>query len=110
MISTAVYSRPLIPPRTLRRPGGVLCSVHGGVSTATKIVYKQIEKRTAPGIALFDITPQIRELIEEEQITTGFVNVLSRHTTTALTINENEPRLMDDTRAFLKYFTAPSFM
>lgn len=28
----------------------------------------------------------------------GFVNVLSRHTTTAVTINENETRLMDDVR------------
>lgn len=110
MILTAVLSRPLIPSRTLRRRGGVSSSVQGGVSTATKIVYKQIEKRTAPGIALFDITPQIRELIEEEQITNGFVNVLSRHTTTALTINENEPRLMDDTRAFLKYFTIPPLL
>ena len=28
----------------------------------------------------------------------GFVNVLSRHTTTAVTINENEARLLDDVR------------
>jgi len=34
-------------------------------------------------------------------VVNGTVNVLSRHTTTALTINEAEPRLMDDVRQFL---------
>lgn len=31
----------------------------------------------------------------------GFVTVTSRHTTTAITINENEPRLIEDLRRFL---------
>jgi thiamine phosphate synthase YjbQ (UPF0047 family) len=31
----------------------------------------------------------------------GFVNVLSRHTTTAVTINEMEGRLVDDVRQYL---------
>jgi|AntRauMFilla1563_2_1112583.scaffolds.fasta_scaffold219369_1 thiamine phosphate synthase YjbQ (UPF0047 family) len=31
----------------------------------------------------------------------GFVNVLSRHTTTSICINENEARLTDDVRQYL---------
>lgn len=60
--------------------------------------YKQIELTTQPGIALFDITPSIRAEIESLGLQEGFVNVISRHTTTAVTINENETRLMDDVR------------
>lgn len=39
-----------------------------------------------------------REEIDRIGLAEGFVNVLSRHTTTAVTINEAEPRLMDDIR------------
>jgi thiamine phosphate synthase YjbQ (UPF0047 family) len=50
------------------------------------------------GIALFDITPQIREQVQQLGVKEGFVNVLSRHTTTAVAINEYETRLLDDIR------------
>lgn len=56
---------------------------------------------TKNGIALIDITPQIRAAIVKAGVKEGTVNVLSRHTTTAIVINENEPRLVDDTRQFL---------
>jgi thiamine phosphate synthase YjbQ (UPF0047 family) len=42
--------------------------------------------------------PQIRAEVERLGVAEGFVNVLSRHTTTAVTINECEPRLLDDIR------------
>jgi hypothetical protein len=41
---------------------------------------------------------QIRAEVERLGVSDGFVNVLSRHTTTAVTINECEPRLLDDIR------------
>ncbi|PNH00816.1 hypothetical protein TSOC_013339, partial [Tetrabaena socialis] len=56
---------------------------------------------TPPGIAPVDITPAIRQLVEEAGLLEGCVHVLSRHTTTALSINESEARLMDDVRQFL---------
>jgi thiamine phosphate synthase YjbQ (UPF0047 family) len=65
-------------------------------------LYHEIQLQTRPGIALFDVTPQIRALIQQEQIQDGVVNVLSRHTTTAVTINESEPRLLDDIRMWLR--------
>ena len=44
--------------------------------------------------------PSHERLIPPSQsgLVEGTVNVLSRHTTTAVTINENETRLMDDVR------------
>ena len=41
---------------------------------------------------------QIRAEVERLGVQEGTVNVLSRHTTTAVTINECEPRLLDDIR------------
>lgn len=55
------------------------------------------------GIAVFDITPEVRSAVEASGVTEGQVNVLSRHTTTAVTINEAEPRLMDDIRQVWRY-------
>lgn len=56
---------------------------------------------TQKGIHLHDISAQVTEVISESGIKNGIVTVNSMHTTTALTINEYEPRLMDDVRIFL---------
>lgn len=37
----------------------------------------------------------------QSAVTEGVATVYSRHTTTAITINEMEPRLVDDARQFL---------
>lgn len=62
------------------------------------IQYSQIEKQSQPGISLIDITRDIRDIIATAGLRDGVVNILSRHTTTAVTINEAETRLMDDIR------------
>jgi len=56
---------------------------------------------TGIDISLFDITPQIKMVIEKSDIRSGFVLINSRHTTTAITINEHEERLLEDIRGFL---------
>lgn len=77
--------------------------VHG-----TVFHYHQLELETLPGIALFDITAAIKEEIKKAGVKEGYVHVLSRHTTTAITINENEPRLLDDIRQFLHQLAPPT--
>ena len=59
-----------------------------------------IEIETREGISIFNITPQILGYLDESGIRNGFVVVSSRHTTTALAINEHEERLLEDIRAF----------
>jgi|AntAceMinimDraft_1070359.scaffolds.fasta_scaffold07580_7 hypothetical protein len=44
--------------------------------------YTTLEVETQLGISLFDITPQINECVGASGVRSGFVNVLSRHTTT----------------------------
>jgi secondary thiamine-phosphate synthase enzyme len=56
---------------------------------------------TGAGIGVYDITPQIREHLARHPVTSGFAIISSRHTTTALAINEAEERLMEDIKRFL---------
>ena len=67
-----------------------------------KIVPSFIEIETGNGIVLHDLMQGIRENITKSGITNGFVTVTSQHTTTAIAINENEARLLDDVKAFLE--------
>jgi secondary thiamine-phosphate synthase enzyme len=55
---------------------------------------------TNDGISIFTINEAVNKRITESGVTNGFAIVTSRHTTTAITINENETRLMDDLKDF----------
>ena len=62
---------------------------------------------TGDGIVLQDLTPQIRNLVVESGMNAGFLTLTSRHTTTAITINENEERLLEDVRRFFARLAPP---
>lgn len=66
------------------------------------IINKLIEVETSQGINIYNITSQLEEIISSALIQNGQVLVFSRHTTTALAINENEERLLEDVKVFLK--------
>ena len=52
-------------------------------------------------ISVEDLTPILKELLASSGMKSGVINVISRHTTTAITINERESRLAKDME---KYF------
>jgi secondary thiamine-phosphate synthase enzyme len=60
-----------------------------------------IELDTGQGISLHDLMADIREAVAGSGIRNGFVTITSQHTTTAITINEHEARLVEDVKAFL---------
>lgn len=64
------------------------------------IHHSRLQVETGTGAQLVDITPQIRAFLVETGIRDGVVIVTSRHTTTAITINEHESRLLEDARRF----------
>lgn len=66
------------------------------------IVNQIIELETAAGIEVYDITPQIQAIVSKSNIQNGQALIFSRHTTTALAINEFEPRLMQDIKTYLR--------
>jgi secondary thiamine-phosphate synthase enzyme len=67
-----------------------------------KIIHEIIEIETEAGIGIYNVTPHLEKLIVETEIKNGQVLVFSRHTTTALAINEYEVRLLEDIKVFLR--------
>jgi secondary thiamine-phosphate synthase enzyme len=61
-----------------------------------------IEVETDKGICIYNITPQIVKILDGTSIKNGQVLVFSQHTTTALAINENEERLLEDVKIHLE--------
>ena len=66
-----------------------------------KIAATLIELETGEGIALHDLMPDLTTVVVDSGIKNGFVTVTSQHTTTAIAINENEERLIEDVKSFL---------
>ena len=73
-----------------------------------KIISTFIEIETGKGIAIHDLMSQIRKAITDSAIENGFVTVTSQHTTTAIAINENEERLIEDVKNFLTKLAPPA--
>lgn len=73
-----------------------------------QIINQVIDVKTDEGIGIYNITPQLVKLLQETGIKNGQVLVFSRHTTTALAINENEERLLEDVKVHLKKLAPPT--
>ncbi|GAB1538272.1 secondary thiamine-phosphate synthase enzyme YjbQ [Scytonema sp. NUACC21] len=66
------------------------------------IINQFITVETTQGINIHNITPQLEAILASTSITNGQILVFSRHTTTALAINEYEERLLEDVKAYLR--------
>lgn len=63
---------------------------------------KEFSIPTEKKLQVIDITDSVKELIKEKQINNGLAVISTKHTTTAIRINENEPRLIDDIQRHLE--------
>ena len=96
-----------------------LCSAASGEAAAAATtwtpvtVYEELTVKTSiPGppaqdITVEDLTPAVNALVQRSGLLEGTVTVVSRHTTTAITINEWESRLVDDIRTWLLKLAPP---
>ena len=66
------------------------------------VINKIIDIQTHQGINIHNITPQIESVVASTSIQNGYVLIFSRHTTTALAVNEDEERLIQDIKVFLE--------
>ncbi|MBZ8179599.1 secondary thiamine-phosphate synthase enzyme YjbQ [Oscillatoria salina] len=66
-----------------------------------KIFNTIIELETSDGISIHNLTPEIEKLLAQNSLLNGYALIFSRHTTTALAINENEVRLLEDIKGHL---------
>lgn len=73
-----------------------------------QIINKLVTIETGQGISIHNVTPQIEEILRNTSINNGQVVVFSRHTTTALAINEYEVRLLEDIKVYLNKLVPPS--
>lgn len=62
---------------------------------------------TEAPLQFVDFTKQLAAVVRASGIRTGFVNVQTRHTTTAVMVNENEPLLQEDMRRILERLAPP---
>ncbi|MDH5302241.1 MAG: secondary thiamine-phosphate synthase enzyme YjbQ [Gammaproteobacteria bacterium] len=65
-----------------------------------RIHYGVEHVNTHTGLSIHNLMPAIKQHLAQSGIQNGVVTVCSRHTTTAITINEDESRLRDDIAAF----------
>ena len=78
------------------------------VANAPLIAYRAITVQTQRPVEFVDITPLVAEVVRETGLVAGLAMVQTRHTTTGLLVNENEPLLLTDLEAFFaRVATAP---
>lgn len=65
-----------------------------------KIINKKIHITTNNKTQMINITGEIKQIIDEENITEALINIQTKHTTTAIIINEDEEGLKHD---FIKF-------
>ncbi len=62
--------------------------------------------RTSAARHFLDVTHDVAAVVARSGVTQGWVCVFSKHTTAAVVINENEPRLIEDMAAMLERLSA----
>lgn len=71
------------------------------------IFHKLLDIPTDESIGLYDVTSELQAFVEVCQIQAGQLLVFSRHTTTAIAINEYETRLLSDIKTYLRKLAPP---
>lgn len=66
-----------------------------------KCINHVLEIETSAELEFYDLTPRLRALISASGIWQGWMIVSSLHTTCAVIVNENEPRLLEDIKGVL---------
>lgn len=104
----------LLTVATLASAPGAAAAFFGGLLRSRRVVDYASVTIPAPAagpptqeITVVDLTEAIRKRLEATGLRDGSVNIISRHTTTAVTINEWESRLVRDMRAWLLKLAPP---
>lgn len=71
--------------------------------------YEELSVPTGRSITLKDITNDVAEIVRKTGVKEGVVTVLSKHSTVGITIQEFEPRFVDDARQFLIKLAPPYY-
>jgi len=64
--------------------------------------HETIRLHTGECLQFIDLTKHVGLIVERSGIRHGFANIQTKHTTTALIVNENEPLLLEDLKRLLE--------
>ncbi len=67
-----------------------------------KIISNEIDLQTSKRLEIVDISSKISEIVKSTGIKNGMINIFTRHSTSAIVINENESGLVKDFENLLK--------
>jgi len=67
-----------------------------------KTYFELLTVSTQRGTSLHNITPSVSKVVSASGITEGIVAITSQHTTTAITLNEDEQRLREDIKHYFE--------
>jgi secondary thiamine-phosphate synthase enzyme len=70
--------------------------------------WREIKLNIEEKLEFVDITDKIKRIVKESKVKEGLVNIYTKHTTSAIRINENEPFLIEDMKHFLEYLVPSS--
>jgi secondary thiamine-phosphate synthase enzyme len=66
-----------------------------------RCVVEKIFVKSQQCTELIQVTDQVRRAVEMSAVKNGMINVFTLHTTTGVTINENDPKLEEDIARFM---------
>jgi len=66
-----------------------------------KVVVEKVFLKSGKSTELIKITDQVNEVAEKSRVKNGIINIFTLHVTTALTINEDDPKLEEDIARFM---------
>lgn len=69
--------------------------------------YQELSVTTDGSFTVRDVTEQVSAVVRESGVVEGMVAITSMHTTCALSVNENEERLVEDIRDFFLSIAPP---
>jgi secondary thiamine-phosphate synthase enzyme len=70
--------------------------------SAIRTHHSVIRLRSEECLQFIDITDEVEEIVARAGVRNGWVNVQTKHTTTAIIVNENEPLLHEDLKRLLE--------
>jgi len=81
-----------------------LVMVEEKTSAGLRAHHDEIVIKTTECLQFIDLTARIASIVNRSGIRYGMVNVQTKHTTTALIVNENEPLLVEDLKKILDVY------
>ncbi len=63
---------------------------------AFHVTHEQITLHSSRPFEFIDLTPRVTEIVRRAGLSHGVVSIQTRHTTTAILVNEHEPQLLHD--------------